>query len=233
VRYNILDRFTKEIRFAAIIDCDASCDTASKIGTAVDYAIDNKISLIGTDLKGGFLGDIDLTGIDMRGADLRGAYMNDSAKGAIMKGADISITALDNELRVLTTDIWTCYIAKDCIQIGCKFFMADELFNLSDEEVASINTYALTWWEVWKPIVKSINNTLKRKQMNENFNLARAMAGDPIQTIGGVPVEFVAYRPTASTNFQVVVQIENVICCYPRTGYFSISPTHEHNLCMK
>jgi hypothetical protein len=69
--------------------------------------------------------------------------------------------------------------------------------------------------------------------MNNQFDLQRAMAGDPIETEAGTPVEFVAYRPTATHIHQVVVQIGGIICTYTMKGYPSNNRAHTRNLRMK
>jgi hypothetical protein len=42
--------------------------------------------------------------------------------------------------------------------------------------------------------------------MNDEFNVERAIAGEPIETVFGTPVEFIAYRPTAKESKQLIVQ---------------------------
>jgi hypothetical protein len=43
-------------------------------------------------------------------------------------------------------------------------------------------------------------------QMNNEFDLQRAINGEPIETVFGTPVEFIAYRPTAKESKQLIVQ---------------------------
>jgi hypothetical protein len=56
--------------------------------------------------------------------------------------------------------------------------------------------------------------------MNNEFNLERAIAGEPIETISGTPVEFVAYRPTAKKDEQLIVQVGTDIRMYHVDGRF-------------
>jgi hypothetical protein len=50
--------------------------------------------------------------------------------------------------------------------------------------------------------------------MNSKFNLQRAIAGEPIETMEGVHAEFVAYRPTVRIDSRVIVQVEDrLIMC--------------------
>jgi hypothetical protein len=69
--------------------------------------------------------------------------------------------------------------------------------------------------------------------MNNQFDLQRAIAGEPIETEAGTPVEFVAYRPTATHAHQVVVQIGRYIYTYSAKGRSPTNRAHIHNLRMK
>jgi hypothetical protein len=60
--------------------------------------------------------------------------------------------------------------------------------------------------------------------MNNEFDLQRVIAGEPIETTGGNPVELIAYRPTADTFEQVVVQLGKHIHTYSSSGH------HLHNM---
>jgi hypothetical protein len=65
------------------------------------------------------------------------------------------------------------------------------------------------------------------------FDLKRAIAGEPIETVGGTLVTFVAYQPTAIKSHQVVVQIGGVICTYSVNGHHSNNRARHHDLRMK
>jgi hypothetical protein len=70
--------------------------------------------------------------------------------------------------------------------------------------------------------------------MNNKFNLERAIAGEPIETVTGTPVELIAYRPTARESKQLVVQIGTDICMYHTNGRYYNSNEHcSYNLRMK
>jgi hypothetical protein len=60
--------------------------------------------------------------------------------------------------------------------------------------------------------------------MNNEFDLQRSIDGEPIETTGGNPVEFIAYRPTADIFEQVVVQLGKHIHTYSSSGH------HLHNI---
>jgi hypothetical protein len=56
--------------------------------------------------------------------------------------------------------------------------------------------------------------------MDNEFNLERTIAGEPIETEAGTPVEFVAYRPTAKAGKQLIVQAGNDIFTYYKNGSY-------------
>jgi hypothetical protein len=70
--------------------------------------------------------------------------------------------------------------------------------------------------------------------MNTEFNLERAIAGEPIETVSGTPVEFVAYRPTAKTGEQLIVQDGGDIRTYHSNGrYIGPAISNHFDLRMK
>jgi hypothetical protein len=56
--------------------------------------------------------------------------------------------------------------------------------------------------------------------MNNKFDLERAIAGEPIETEAGTSVSFVAYRPTAKNDEQLIVQVGTDIRMYYADGRF-------------
>jgi hypothetical protein len=54
--------------------------------------------------------------------------------------------------------------------------------------------------------------------MNDEFNLERAIAGEPVETISGTPAEFIAYRPTVRSSKQLIMQVGTDICSYNKNG---------------
>jgi hypothetical protein len=70
--------------------------------------------------------------------------------------------------------------------------------------------------------------------MNSEFNLERATAGEPIETVTGNPVEFIAYRPTAEACKQLIVQVGTDILMYYANGRYPSRTTKCYfNLRMK
>jgi hypothetical protein len=86
-------------------------------------------------------------------ANLGDANLHD----ADLFGANLS----DTNLIIVQTNIWTCYVQKEQIRIGCQVFTIDEWLEFSDEEISKMDSKALAWWKIWKPILLSIVDTLR------------------------------------------------------------------------
>jgi hypothetical protein len=56
--------------------------------------------------------------------------------------------------------------------------------------------------------------------MNNQFDLQRAINGEPFETVFGTPAEFIAYRPTAEAGAQLIVQVGIDILTYPANGRY-------------
>jgi hypothetical protein len=70
--------------------------------------------------------------------------------------------------------------------------------------------------------------------MDNKFNLERAIAGDPIETMEGIPAEFVAYRPTVRIDSRVIVQVEDrLIMCREDGNLYGRVSTSTNDLRMK
>jgi hypothetical protein len=60
--------------------------------------------------------------------------------------------------------------------------------------------------------------------MNNEFDLQRAIAGEPIETVYGTPMEFVTYRPTAEASKQLIIQVGTDILLYHANGRYNRNP---------
>jgi hypothetical protein len=70
--------------------------------------------------------------------------------------------------------------------------------------------------------------------MDNEFNLERALAGEPIETVAGTPVEFVAYRPNVKWGKQLIVEVGTDICTYHANGrYHNLATLYPYDLHMK
>jgi hypothetical protein len=70
--------------------------------------------------------------------------------------------------------------------------------------------------------------------MSTEFDLERAIAGEPIETISGTPVEFVAYIPNVKCSKQLIVGVGTDILMYHADGRYRNSDTsYPYDLRMK
>lgn len=99
-------------------------------------------NLWGADLRDANLRDADLRDADLRGADLRGANL---------RGANITKTGLV----IFHCDMWTAYIQKENIRIGCKYYTTEQWRNFTDMEISKMSQLpsALNWWKKNKSII--------------------------------------------------------------------------------
>ena len=142
MKYDVLNRFTGEVQFTAEIDCNENEELSIKLRLAVIWAIKNNANLSDANLYGANLRDTNLYGADLRYANLYGADL---------RGAD---------LYILQTDIYTCWIQKEHIRIGCQYHSVDDWIGFDDEKISKMDKDALSWWKKWKPIIMQIQETL-------------------------------------------------------------------------
>ncbi|WP_262880424.1 hypothetical protein, partial [Pseudomonas paralcaligenes] len=60
------------------------------------------------------------------------------------------------EVKAIQADIWPVTYTATHMQIGCQLHLITEWWKFSDEEISSMDSQALAWWAVWKPILKKI-----------------------------------------------------------------------------
>ena len=109
------------------------------------------------DLRGAYLSDANLSGAYLRGANLSGAYL---------RGANLSelssicgLTGNLREVKAIQADIWPVTYTATHMQIGCQFHTLAEWWAFNDEEIGRMDSKALDWWAVWKPILQKIIET--------------------------------------------------------------------------
>jgi hypothetical protein len=70
--------------------------------------------------------------------------------------------------------------------------------------------------------------------MSDKFDLQRVINGEPIETVEGKPVKFVAYLPTARECKQLIVQTETEVRMYYASGRYHGTEEHwSYDLRMK
>ncbi len=98
IKFDVLNRFTGEVKFTAEIDCADDVPRSVKLGLAARWGYKNKdAALRGADLRGA-----DLRGADLRDADLRDANLRDANLwGADLRGAKNFNPNVTDDLRIL------------------------------------------------------------------------------------------------------------------------------------
>ncbi|WP_281070699.1 pentapeptide repeat-containing protein [Oceaniglobus trochenteri] len=140
MQYEIRNRWTGAVQFAAVIDCAPSAPDSVKRGLAVKWALRNDADLCDANLRGANLRGADLCDANLRGANLRGADLCD---------ADLLCMGNMREVRTMQIDKWPIgYTASD-LQIGCQRHAIDKWRKWNSEAglkwVAQMDSDALSW----------------------------------------------------------------------------------------
>ena len=197
MKFEIKRRFTGAVKFTTEIEAQEDAPASVKLRLAVLWAIENKVDLSGSDLRGSNLSNCNLrgsnlsncnlSGSDLRGSnlsrsdlrgsnlsncnlsgsDLRGSNLSRSdLRGSDLRGSNLSRSDLrgsnlsGSDLRVLQTDIWTVYVQKDTIRIGCQYHSISDWGQFTDGQIANMHGRALIWWKIWKDIIFAIHATI-------------------------------------------------------------------------
>ena len=116
-----------------------------------------------TDLHNVDLSDVDLSDADFSNADLRDAdlryadFSNADFSNADLSGADLS----GADLLVFQAKLWTAYIQKDVITIGCQRHMAKKWKKFTNKKINKMHPDALNYWKKYKDIIFSIHANLE------------------------------------------------------------------------
>lgn len=91
------------------------------------------------------------------------AWLNDQVGGerANLRGADLSganLRGMGNmkHIKAIQADTWNIGYTHDTMQIGCQRHLIAEWWAFSDEEISRMDSRALEWWKVWKPILQAM-----------------------------------------------------------------------------
>ena len=177
MKFEIKRRFTGAVKFTTEIEAQEDAPASVKLRLAVLWAIENKVDLSNCDLSGSDLSNCDLSGSDLRGSDLSGSNLSGSdlrgsnLSGSDLRGSNLSGSDLldcdlsrsnlrDCDLRVLQTDIWTVYVQKDAIRIGCQYHSISDWSQFTDGQIAKMHRRALIWWKIWKDVIFAIHATI-------------------------------------------------------------------------
>ena len=95
-------------------------------------------NLSGSDLRGSNLSGSNLRGSDLSGSNLRGSIGN------------------CENIKSMQCDMWLVSYTETTLNIGCQTHLISEWFSFSDDEIARMDSQALKWWAIWKPILQKI-----------------------------------------------------------------------------
>ena len=112
----------------------------------------SRADLFCADLSGADLSRADLSGADLSGADLFCADLS----GADLSGADLRCMGNMSNIKTIQVDIWNIGYTHDTMQIGCQRHLISEWWAFGDDEIACMDSRALEWWKVWKPILQAM-----------------------------------------------------------------------------
>ena len=89
------------------------------------------------------LSSADLSYANLRYADLRSA-------------ANILCVGNKANIKTVQADIWPVAYTCDEMQIGCQRHAIAEWWAFGDDEISRMDSRALGWWKVWKPILQAM-----------------------------------------------------------------------------
>jgi hypothetical protein len=70
------------------------------------------------------------------------------------------LASIEADLRYLKTDRYQCFIQKEHLRVGCEHHAWDKWLGFDDKRITEMDSGALEWWVVWKPILLSIRDTI-------------------------------------------------------------------------
>jgi|GEM_PF-2450524 len=109
-------------------------------------------NLIDANLIDANLIDANLSGANLSGANLRGANLSELASLWSASGNRA-------EIKAIQADTWDVTYTATHLQIGCQLHTLEEWWAFSDAEIGRMDSKALEWWKVWKPILQTIVST--------------------------------------------------------------------------
>ena len=127
-----------------------------------DESEGERANLIGANLSRANLSRANLSGANLSGADLISANLI---------GADLSYANLEEcssywsalgnrvELKSMQCDTYDVTYTATRMQIGCQLHLISEWWGFDDDEISRMDSNALSWWRIWRPILQQIIST--------------------------------------------------------------------------
>ena len=89
-----------------------------------------------------------LSSANLRSADLRSANLS-SARYMSCRGNNTTI-------KTIHCDTYNIAYTNKVLQIGCEKHGITDWWKFSDGKISKMDSGALDWWRIWKPIIKKI-----------------------------------------------------------------------------
>jgi uncharacterized protein YjbI with pentapeptide repeats len=115
-------------------------------------------NLRGANLRGANLWDANLRGANLEGANLRGANLQGAnLRGANLQGANLrgaNLLDAKNAPVIISGLRWTVHISgTGMMRIGCQNHSVEAWKNFTDEEIKSMDSDALEFWNKYKTML--------------------------------------------------------------------------------
>ena len=117
--------------------------------------------LSGANLRWADLRWADLSGANLREADLRWADLRwANLRRADLSGANLREAIGNNaELKTIQAGKYQLTYTATTMAIGCEQHSIEDWMGFGDDAIRAMDSGALDWWQVWKPILKIIIST--------------------------------------------------------------------------
>ncbi len=104
------------------------------------------------------LSSANLSSADLSYADLSFANLSSAnLSSANLSSADLSCAVGNIEnIKSMQCDMWMVSYTDTMLNIGCQTHRITEWWRFSDDEISRMDSSALKWWAVWKPILQQI-----------------------------------------------------------------------------
>jgi hypothetical protein len=132
--------------------CNADLSRASLRCADLSYAKLGCANLRCADLQYANLSYAYLHCADLRYANLHCANLH----YADLSYADLLATGNMVNIKSVQADIWHVAYTHDILQIGCQRHPITKWWAFEDKEIERMDSRALAWWAVWKPILQAM-----------------------------------------------------------------------------
>jgi hypothetical protein len=123
----------------------------------LSYADLSSAALSSADLRYANLSYADLRSANLSYADLSSADLSSAdLRYADLRYADLLAVGNMTNVKSVQADIWPVAYTHDTLQIGCQRHLISEWWAFGDKEIERMDSRALAWWAIWKPILQAM-----------------------------------------------------------------------------